>query len=925
MSTPAVPDRETARVAALRRYEILDTLPEEEFDEFAQLATQLCGMPIALVSFADRGRLWVKNRVGIEISEVPAGIAFCSYAMRGEGILEVPDALLDERFRDSPLVTGEPYIRSYAGAPIRTPEGLAVGALCLIDRVPRVLTDEQRRNLASLCRRLERQLELRAATRDLARLKHDVEVRPTNTLDAITDGFWDWNVLTGEVYYSPRWAALLGHAWEDVPQRVEFFLQLVHPDDSEAVGKAVAEHLAGRSLVKELQVRLRTKSGEYLLVHDRGQVVARDAEGNATRMVGTITDITEKTRAANALQVSAERLQLATSAAEIAIWDFLPDENLLIWDEGMFRLHRVDPASFKGRLESWLNCLHPDDRDRVVPDLQEALAGKLFDTRYRIVWPDGEIRYVEARAVTLAESDKAPRRMIGVNRDVTERVRAEAEALDREARLRDSQFALEEAQRAARLGSWECDSESGCISWSREMYRILQAPEEHAGQLFDLMMSRTHPADAATLLAAHEALVNSGEEMDLECRLLMPDGSTRVVWSRGVATDSRRGKATVRGTLQDVTERKQLEARLSQASKMESVGRLAGGVAHDFNNLLTVINGYAQILLDKPELAQSLREHVRMIVQAGEQAAGLTQQLLAFSRNQRLQPSVIDLNEVIAKLYPMLIRLVSERIEVQFVPYKHAARVNADPHQMGQVVLNLVGNARDAMPSGGTIRLEISSGQLAGQAQIELSVSDTGVGMDCDTVRKIFDPFFTTKDIGRGTGLGLAMVHGIVTQSGGQISVDSQPDKGTSFRIWLPESTSTGEKAGDALSPQVRNPGKVVLVVEDRPDVRGYAALALEAGGFRPLTASSGAEALTLWATQGTRIDLVLTDLVMPGMTGRELADELRKLTPGVKVLFMSGYPDEIAGFEGSTPEHEQLIAKPFLPQERAARIAGIL
>ena len=379
----------------------------------------------------------------------------------------------------------------------------------------------------------------------------------------------------------------------------------------------------------------------------------------------------------------------------------------------------------------------------------------------------------------------------------------------------------------------------------------------------------------------------------------------------------------------DITERKRvaeeharLQHQLAQAQKMESIGRLAGGVAHDFNNLLTVINGYSTLMLARLSADDPMREKLQQIHRAGTQAAGLTRQLLAFSRKQVLEPKKLDVNRVLEQMRPMLERLVGEDVEVRVAPHAQTGTVNADPHQLEQVVMNLVVNARDAMPGVGTLRLETTNVQRDDGLYVVLAVSDSGAGMDEETRSQIFEPFFTTKGLGQGTGLGLSMVQGIVVQSGGHIEVQSEQGKGTTFKIYLPALTEVAS-AGLPEAMPVTGGKETVLVVEDQENVRTYVVAVLTSYGYRAIQARSAAEALILHARE--RIDLMLTDVVMPSISGKELAGRMEMLQPGIKVLYMSGYTDNVIEKHGVLQEGAMFIQKPFSPEELAAKVRAML
>lgn len=395
------------------------------------------------------------------------------------------------------------------------------------------------------------------------------------------------------------------------------------------------------------------------------------------------------------------------------------------------------------------------------------------------------------------------------------------------------------------------------------------------------------------------------------------------------------------GVVRDVTERRAAaealrnsEEQLRQVQKMEAIGRLAGGIAHDFNNLLTAINGYSELVLDHLQEQDPIREHVQEIRKAGEHAAELTQQLLAFSRKQVIQPRVVDLNALVENLRAMLHRLMGEDIELQTQLDGSLSRIKSDPGQLEQVLINLVVNARDAMPKGGklTIRTENreldaekssanGSGSYAGWV-----VTDTGIGMDRNVTARIFEPFFTTKETGKGTGMGLSTVYGIVKQNKGRIWVDSSLGGGTTFSVFFPESK---EPLSEELTPAAGNGqpagSETVLVVEDEDAVRSLTRMILERGGYQVLEAADASEALTVCANLDEPIDLLLSDVVMPRMSGPQLAAQMQEAQPDLKVLFISGHADETIVQHGVLMPDTELLVKPFSVDELLARVHGVL
>jgi PAS domain S-box-containing protein len=387
---------------------------------------------------------------------------------------------------------------------------------------------------------------------------------------------------------------------------------------------------------------------------------------------------------------------------------------------------------------------------------------------------------------------------------------------------------------------------------------------------------------------------------------------------------------------QDVTRHKQLQAQFQQAQKMEAVGRLAGGVAHDFNNLLTAILGQTHLMRTRPDLQASIAEEVAEIDKAATRAAGLTRQLLAFSRQQVLQPQVLDLNHVIADMEKMLGRLIGEHIRIVVAPAADLGAVRADPGQIEQVLMNLVVNARDAMPAGGKIILEtgnatLDEGYAQGRIDLEpgryvmLAVSDTGSGMTPETRARIFEPFFTTKEVGRGTGLGLSTVHGIVKQSGGHVEVYTELGQGTTFKIYLPLAQEPSRPA-EANAPVVRQLGgsETIVVVEDEDTIRVLMRRVLTGNGYTVLEASDGSEAISLCERQ-QRIDLLITDVVMPLMNGPDMVRRVCAARPGVRVLFISGYTDQALIHQGLKTPGATFLQKPFTPDTLLAKIREIL
>ncbi len=465
-----------------------------------------------------------------------------------------------------------------------------------------------------------------------------------------------------------------------------------------------------------------------------------------------------------------------------------------------------------------------------------------------------------------------------------------------------------------------------------------QAAEEFYGwPVAQLQQMRIH--DINTLspeqIEAEIERVKTQQYLLLELRHRLADGSTRDVEVFGSRIDAK-GKMLLHATVHDITERRKVEEQLRQSQKMEAVGRLAGGVAHDFNNVLSVILGYGEILQQQLHPADPMRREVQRIIDAGNRASALTRQLLAFSRKQTLQPEPLDLNALIRNFEKMLQRLIGEDIELELLPAGDLAGVMADPGQIEQVIMNLAINARDAMPHGGRLTIETANVELdnaytRAHADVEpgphvlLALTDTGSGMDKQTLSNLFEPFFTTKEQ-KGTGLGLATVYGIVKQSGGHIWVYSELGQGTTFKIYLPQTQAQQIiQKRESVAEAQRGGGEHILVVEDEDAVRELLESMLTGLGYRVTPAANGGEALLLVEEKGLNPDLVITDVVMPQMSGRALADRLRRAQPDLKVLFMSGYTDNVIAHHGVLDPGTPFIQKPFSIGDMAAKVQALL
>jgi two-component system, cell cycle sensor histidine kinase and response regulator CckA len=582
------------------------------------------------------------------------------------------------------------------------------------------------------------------------------------------------------------------------------------------------------------------------------------------------------------------------------------------------------------RSSSSFDQIHPDDRNRVrdaAAEAQRTGVGKPLE--YRIRHKDGTWRVLESNASVIRSRAGEPERLVIVNRDITERKEA-AESL----RLTESGFRsmIEDAP----YGIFRAATDGTLLRANPALKKMLAY--EELDELLKANLDKEIFKNSSDFQRLKELLDGANEFKDVEVGLKRRDGAPITVRCTG-----RRVKEEHLGVpcfdvfAEDVTERRVLERQLQMAGKMEAVGRLSGGIAHDFNNLLGVIIGYSQVLKRRLDSGSALLEHAEEIEKAGQRAASLTRQLLAFSRQQILTPAVLNMNDLILDMAKMLPRLLGEDVAVSTSLQADLGMVKADQGQIEQVIMNLAVNARDAMPQGGKLLIETANVELD-QAYawqhpgakpghyVMLALTDSGMGIDAETLAHIFEPFFTTKEVGKGTGLGLATVYGVVKQSGGYIWVESKPAQGASFQIFLPrvEETATNE-TGTNPSAETTGGSETILLVEDAESLRKLTRSFLESHGFRVLVAQNGEEAIQVEAQHSGKIDLLLTDVVMPGMNGRVLSERLLPKQPGIRVLYMSGYTDTFIAGHGVLDQGTALLNKPFTEEALIGKVREVL
>jgi two-component system cell cycle sensor histidine kinase/response regulator CckA len=669
-------------------------------------------------------------------------------------------------------------------------------------------------------------------------------------------------------------------------------------------------------------------------VADAIRAGARDvvSKGNLTRLVPAVArelaqvEARRQQRAdVEALRQSEQRLRLALDAGGMGTWEWDLLSSELYWSATLEAMFGLEPGGFGGTYSAFIELVHPDDRDLVGASAEQALGQDLPAVVYRAVWPDGTVRWHERKSRRVRDADGRSEVMAGVTFDVTEREEAAQALRESEERFR---LIAENARDLIALLDVE-----GCFRYlSPSCAALLGYP---AGVLLGTDASDLiHPGDLP-----RRRKWGDGEVRELRMRT----AAGRWLWVEGLSYVIT-GQAESHFALiaRDISERKQAEVarevlqdELRQSQKMEAVGQLAGGIAHDFNNLLTVISGYTEILLRRLGREAEGSAEIAEVAKAAEQAARLTRQLLAYSRKQVLEPSALNLNDIVKETQTMLTRVIGENIEFSTTLSDDLGSISADNGQIVQIVMNLVVNARDAMPRGGTLVMAtgnatLSAASTSGHSDrspgeyVALTVTDTGEGMDAATVARIFEPYYTTKDRGAGTGLGLATVDGIVKQSGGHIDVESKPGLGTAIRVYFPRVAGTAQAFRPAPPDELSLAGsETVLLVEDEESLRGIGRRMLELYGYTVLLAADGAAGLELALNHPQPIQLLMTDILMPKMGGIELAERLSILQPELKVLYTSGYNDS-----SGSPKRVAgagYLRKPYALEELARTVRHLL
>ncbi|HEY8197742.1 MAG TPA: PAS domain S-box protein [Gemmatimonadales bacterium] len=920
------------RLAALRRTALLDTPPEEAFDRLTRMAARLLGTPVSLISLVADDHQFFKSAIGLpepwaSRRSNPISFSFCGQ------VVATGEPLVLEDARRHPLLRHNPVIRelgwvAYAGVPLVTREGHTIGALSVIDKTPRLWSERDIALLQDLAASVATEIELRTEITERRQAEHGRR----ESEEQFHSSFEDAAIGMALISTDGRWVrvnravcGILDVARDDL---IGFSVDArTQPDDVSADHEAIRLLLAGECRTYTMEKRYVRPSGQVVWTLVNVSLLT-GPESQPSHLLAAIQDITERKHAETALREGRERYRLLAKASKETVWDWDLVTDRLIWDDGTDPPLDYQRAQLGDTAAWWYERIHPDDRERVLASLDTAVTqgSEAWTEEYRFRRADGTFAVVQDRAHISRDERGAAVRVISANSGLSNAHRADRQ--------------LQQVLDALQVGVSVVDKQGRIVvanASDRQLWGVgadQDVPEvaAHRGWWADTG-EPVRPEDWGALRA-----IGGEFSADEEVTIQTADGQQKTI--RNSATPLLDESGEIVGAVnvsQDVTEAKaaeatraHLEEQVHRAQKMEAVGRLAGGIAHDFNNLLTGILSYSDLILQELRPADPIRIDVEQIKDAGKRAAHLTRQLLAFSRRQLLEPKVLSLNTLVTKLEPMLGRLAGPTVVVETELDPALGKVLVDPDRLEQVLVNLVVNARESMPEGGRIRISSANWRegrsgpgSAGKGYVSLWVSDTGIGMDAATMSRIFEPFFTTKPPGSGIGLGLSTAYGIVEQSGGNITVDSAPGEGATFGIHFPP--HLGMETPEPEKPSVVAGKETLLLVEDEAPVRESVRRLLEWHGYTVIEARNGTDALEIYEGEQHGIDLVLTDLIMPGMSGHELVERLRASRPELPVVFMSGYADKAMTSNGVVRKDTAYVEKPFTVELLMQRLREVL
>ena len=752
-------------------------------------------------------------------------------------------------------------------------------------------------------------------------------------------GIWEMHLSPERLEWDERMLEIHGIRREDFDGRSEAWRRLVHPEDIAAVTKHRDQVVLGELARYDIDFRIIRPDGAIRYIEAHGFLVT-DSDGRPQRLVGLNRDITADQEIRETLRVAEERLELALRATNEGVWDWNMSTGHVYRDRRWAEMVGSKQAQLNSDAKDWSDRVYPDDLPSARAALDAHVHGRapLYIHEHRMRTDSGRwIWTLDRGKIVSRDKDGNPTRMVGTQSDITERKLLEE-------RLRNSEEISIHVSRLAQIGAWEWTLTHEFMTWSPELFRLAGVELGFNPTLESMALMFPLP-DRELFTRAIEQATKDGRPFDVEVSMLTAKGKTRWVRVIGQA-DLKEGRAArIFGAVQDITARREaedaqrtLESQLFQVQKMETLGTLAGGIAHDFNNLLTGIMGYQDLALDTLDETNPARQCLIEARNASFRARELVDQILTFSRQSGIGERMpIDLSQVIEEARRFLRATVPSIIQIEVTVAPDCGRVLADATQIHQLLLNLGTNAAHAMrAAGGTLKIELEpvtitsirptlSGNLMPGAYIKMSVSDTGHGIDPDTLKRVFDPFFTTKSVGEGTGLGLAVVHGVARAHGGAIEVASTLGRGSRFDVYLPAVTAPADEIEPSPAPVPMGRGEMICVVDDEDFVAQVTKASLQRFGYRAVVFNDPIQCLEALRRDPTGCTLLVSDQTMPGMNGMKLAASIREFAPQLPVLVMSGYFSQISPTALDEIGRIALLAKPFTTDELSRAVHGLL
>jgi PAS domain S-box-containing protein len=779
--------------------------------------------------------------------------------------------------------------------------------------------------MADVTERKQTEKALRRSKEDLSEAQHVAHM-----------GSWHLDFATDKLEWSDELYRMFGFDPTQPPPPFTTHEQLFTKESWNKLSAAIVK-TRNTGLPFELELEMVRKDGGLGWMWVRG-VAALDPNGASVSLRGVAQDITERKRTEAALKDSEGRWRFAIEGGRDGVWEWHIGDNTLFHSKRCLEILGFEEGEIGTNADEWRDRVHPDDLPQVTAGVRAHLEGKTpyYKSEHRIICKDGSCKWIDARGLVISrDAHGEPLRFIGTHADITERKQAEALIRDNQA-LQSSAARLRLVTTSARVGLVVVSKEHRYTFANAAYSAILNLPKDIVGK----HVSEVLPEAYEQRIRPRLERAFAGERMDYEIHL---NTTTTPVHCAVNYEPVLEGKevTSVAIVVMDITAQRNTEEQLRQSQKMEAIGQLAGGIAHDFNNLLTIISGYTNLLLKKLAPHDPAWNFLSEIRTASKRAAELTSSLLAFSHRQIRAPESVNVNEVVVETLKLLERAIGEGVEITVSLDPQLKHVWMDRSEVSQILLNLSINARDAMQDEGKLNIQtqnvtVQPGELSGEPSVPagdyvlLTVSDSGSGMTEEVQRRIFEPFFTTKPVGKGTGLGLAMVHGITSRSGGSIRVASTPGRGSVFSIYLPQSSQLTASNQDSLrqrdnSSKLKGGTETILLVEDDDTVRGLTSTILKHFGYKVIEAANGQAALEIFLKNRKQLQMVITDIVMPGMNGALLIEQVQKLAPEMPVLMISGYVGETATREKLLDAQINFLQKPFEPNAFASKVRELL